>query len=109
MSYCGSEVWAGDNKGMLHSFSMQAGTLKPLSRFDVGHTAVVTGIHNSPGALYTCSSDCTVKVKTLTFSPFYPILLQNNNLHKFCDAGPHSLCPPKDIMYTAPPSWSQWG
>uniref|UniRef100_A0A3P9DDF0 F-box and WD repeat domain containing 9 n=1 Tax=Maylandia zebra TaxID=106582 RepID=A0A3P9DDF0_9CICH len=48
MSYSGCEVWAGDNGGMLHSFSMQAGTLKPVSQFDVG--------------LYTCSSDCTVKV-----------------------------------------------
>ncbi|XP_042337433.1 F-box/WD repeat-containing protein 9-like [Plectropomus leopardus] len=62
MSYSGCEVWAGDNSGMLHSFSMQAGSLKPLSQFDVGHTALVTGIHRSPGSLYTCSSDRTVKV-----------------------------------------------
>ncbi|XP_039980255.1 F-box/WD repeat-containing protein 9 [Xiphias gladius] len=62
MSYSGSEVWAGDNSGMLHSFSMQAGTLKTLCPFDVGHTALVTGIHRSPGSLYTCSSDRTVKV-----------------------------------------------
>lgn len=62
MSYNGSEVWAGDNGGMLHSFSMQAGTLKAVSQFDVGHTAMVTGIHRSPGSLYTCSSDRTVKV-----------------------------------------------
>lgn len=48
---------------MLHSFSMQAGTLKPVSQFDVGHTALITGIHRSPGNLYTCSSDCTVKVR----------------------------------------------
>uniref|UniRef100_A0A3P9BYY2 F-box and WD repeat domain containing 9 n=1 Tax=Maylandia zebra TaxID=106582 RepID=A0A3P9BYY2_9CICH len=63
MSYSGCEVWAGDNGGMLHSFSMQAGTLKPVSQFDVGHTALITGIHRSPGSLYTCSSDCTVKVR----------------------------------------------
>lgn len=62
MSYSGSEVWAGDSRGMLHSFSMQSGTLKALSQFDVGHTAMVTGIHRSPGSLYTCSSDKTVKV-----------------------------------------------
>ncbi|KAL6102795.1 fbxw9 [Pungitius sinensis] len=62
MSYSGSEVWGGDNSGMLHSFSMQAGTLKPLSQFDVGHTALVTGIHRSAGSLYTGSSDRTVKV-----------------------------------------------
>nr|XP_046272139.1 F-box/WD repeat-containing protein 9 [Scatophagus argus]XP_046272140.1 F-box/WD repeat-containing protein 9 [Scatophagus argus]XP_046272141.1 F-box/WD repeat-containing protein 9 [Scatophagus argus]XP_046272142.1 F-box/WD repeat-containing protein 9 [Scatophagus argus] len=62
MSYSGCEVWAGDHSGMLHSFSMQAGTFKPLSQFDVGHTALITGIHRSTGSLYTCSSDRTVKV-----------------------------------------------
>ncbi|KAK7940261.1 hypothetical protein WMY93_003587 [Mugilogobius chulae] len=62
ISYSGSEVWAGDSKGMLHTFSMQAGTLKVLSQFDVGHTAMVTGIHRSLGSLYTCSADRTVKV-----------------------------------------------
>lgn len=62
MSYSGSEVWAGDSRGMLHSFSLQSGSLKALSQFDVGHTAMVTGIHRSPGSLYTCSSDKTVKV-----------------------------------------------
>ncbi|KAM6905624.1 F-box/WD repeat-containing protein 9 [Xenentodon cancila] len=62
MSYNGCEVWAGDKRGMLHSLSMQAGSLKRLSQFDVGHTALITGIHSSHGTLYTCSSDCTVKV-----------------------------------------------
>uniref|UniRef100_H3C686 F-box and WD repeat domain containing 9 n=1 Tax=Tetraodon nigroviridis TaxID=99883 RepID=H3C686_TETNG len=61
MSYSGCEMWAGDNKGNLHSFSV-AGTLKALSQFDVGHTALITGIHSSAGSLYTCSSDSTVKV-----------------------------------------------
>ncbi|TNM97289.1 hypothetical protein fugu_015445 [Takifugu bimaculatus] len=61
VSYSGCEMWAGDNRGYLHSFSM-AGTLKAVSQFDVGHTAMITGIHSSPGSLYTCSSDSTVKV-----------------------------------------------
>ncbi|KAM3850574.1 F-box/WD repeat-containing protein 9-like [Diretmus argenteus] len=62
MSYSGSEVWAGDHRGMLHAFSMQAGVFKHLSQFDVGHTSPITGIHRSPGSLYTCSYDQTVKV-----------------------------------------------
>ncbi|XP_023126603.2 F-box/WD repeat-containing protein 9 [Amphiprion ocellaris] len=62
MSYSGSEIWGGDSSGMLHSFSMQAGTFKPLSQFDVGHTALITGIQKTPGSLYTCSSDWTIKV-----------------------------------------------
>lgn len=62
MSYSGCEVWAGDNSGMIHCFSMQTGTLSPVSRFDVGHVAMITGINRSAGSLYTCSSDRTVKV-----------------------------------------------
>ncbi|XP_029014010.1 F-box/WD repeat-containing protein 9 [Betta splendens] len=78
MSYNGSEVWAGDNRGMLHSFSMQAGALKPLSQFDVGHTALVTGIHRSPGSLYTCSSDRTVKVHIPSAPPRTLCTLQHH-------------------------------
>lgn len=62
MSYSDCEVWAGDITGKLHSFSMRDGTLKAMSQIDVGHTALITGIHRSPGGLYTCSSDRTVKV-----------------------------------------------
>lgn len=77
MSYSGNEVWAGDNRGMLHSFSMQAGTLKAVSQFDVGHTAMITGIHRSPGSLYTCSSDRTVKVHIPCSPPRTLCTLQN--------------------------------
>ncbi|XP_049600416.1 F-box/WD repeat-containing protein 9 isoform X1 [Syngnathus scovelli] len=62
MSYSDGEIWGGDIGGMLHCFSMQQGVWKHLAHFDVGHTAKVTGIHKSPGSLYTCSSDFTVKV-----------------------------------------------
>ncbi|CAL8272139.1 unnamed protein product [Lota lota] len=62
MCYQNGEVWAGDNKGTIHAFSVRSGVLKPLSQFDVGHTSLVTGIHKSPGSLYTSSSDRTLKV-----------------------------------------------
>uniref|UniRef100_A0A3Q2YQI7 F-box and WD repeat domain containing 9 n=1 Tax=Hippocampus comes TaxID=109280 RepID=A0A3Q2YQI7_HIPCM len=62
MSYSDREIWGGDIRGLLRCFSMQQGVLNHLSQFDVGHTAMVTGIHKSPGSLYTCSSDFTVKV-----------------------------------------------
>lgn len=70
MSYSDCEVWAGDITGKLHSFSMRDGTLKAMSQIDVGHTALITGIHRSPGSLYTCSSDRTVKVHVLFFYYF---------------------------------------
>ncbi|XP_062841149.1 F-box/WD repeat-containing protein 9 [Trichomycterus rosablanca] len=62
MSYSGHEVWAGDNHGLLHTFSLSEGSLKPIAQFNVGHTSLVTGVHHSPGTLYTCSSDRTIKV-----------------------------------------------
>nr|XP_061805071.1 F-box/WD repeat-containing protein 9-like [Nerophis lumbriciformis] len=62
MSYSGSEIWGGDLKGKLRCFSIKQGIIKRLSWFDVGHTAMITGINKSPGSLYTCSSDFTVKV-----------------------------------------------
>lgn len=61
MSYSGREVWAGDNRGLVHTFSLHNGSLTPVSQFNI-HSAMVTGIHHSRGTLYTCSSDRTVKV-----------------------------------------------
>lgn len=63
MSYSGKEVWAGDYHGLLHTFSMNEGSFKSIAQFNVGHSSLVTGIHHSPGTLYTCSSDRTIKVK----------------------------------------------
>ncbi|TSK87536.1 F-box/WD repeat-containing protein 9 [Bagarius yarrelli] len=62
MSYSGTQVWAGDNQGLLHTFSLNEGSFKSIARFNVGHAALVTGVHHSPGTLYTCSSDRTLKV-----------------------------------------------
>ncbi|MBN3324254.1 FBXW9 protein, partial [Atractosteus spatula] len=62
LCYGGQEIWGGDNQGLLHTFTLQGGSFLHVSQFDVGHRSLVTGVHNSPGALYTCSSDNTVKV-----------------------------------------------
>uniref|UniRef100_A0A671MRT0 F-box and WD repeat domain containing 9 n=1 Tax=Sinocyclocheilus anshuiensis TaxID=1608454 RepID=A0A671MRT0_9TELE len=55
------KVWAGDNRGLLHTFSMHNSSLTPISQFSI-HRSLVTGVHYSPGAVYTCSSDRTIKV-----------------------------------------------
>ncbi|XP_076155214.1 F-box/WD repeat-containing protein 9 [Alosa pseudoharengus] len=77
MSCCGQEVWAGDNVGQIHTFSLQHGVLRPIGRFDVGHTHLVTGIHYSPGSLYTCSSDRTIRVHLPSAPPRTVCTLQN--------------------------------
>lgn len=62
MSSSGKEVWGGGNSGTLYSISMQSDSFGLVSDFDVGHTDLVTGIHKSPGSLYTCSADRTVQI-----------------------------------------------
>ncbi|KAI2665974.1 F-box/WD repeat-containing protein 9 [Labeo rohita] len=61
LSYSGREVWAGDNRGLVHTFSMHNSSLTSISQFNI-HRSLVTGVHYSSGALYTCSSDRTIKV-----------------------------------------------
>lgn len=61
VSFSGSEVWAGDNRGLLHTFSMSSSCLTPVQQFKT-HTSLVTGVHYTPGALYTCSSDRSIKI-----------------------------------------------
>lgn len=111
MSYSDCEVWAGANSGKVHSFSMQGGTLKPLSQFDVGHTTLITGIHRSPGSLYTCSSDRTVKVARGTFLVTQQAPLQNffQLVVIHCVAGTHSVWTSKDIMHPETSIRSRWG
>lgn len=62
MSYSGREVWAGDYHGLLHTFSLHEGSFKSIAQFNVGHSSLMTGVHHSPGTLYTCSSDRMIKV-----------------------------------------------
>lgn len=61
LCYSGLEVWGGDNRGLVHTFSMHNSCLTPISHFNI-HRSLVTGVHSSPGTLYTCSSDRTIKI-----------------------------------------------
>lgn len=95
---------------------MNEGSFKSIAQFNVGHSSMVTGIHHSPGTLYTCSSDRTIKVESL--------MNLNNNLaidivvftcksqllYTVCSvghvafwivAGSPSMCTPKDSLYTS--------
>ncbi|RVE72482.1 hypothetical protein OJAV_G00042310 [Oryzias javanicus] len=69
MSYDDCVVWAGDCKGFLHAFYMNADQWEKETQLNVGHTSVITGIHCSQTSLYTCSSDCTFKVHIPSASP----------------------------------------
>ncbi|XP_011810119.1 PREDICTED: F-box/WD repeat-containing protein 9 isoform X1 [Colobus angolensis palliatus] len=69
MSYQEPQLWAGDNHGLLHVFVNRNGCLQLVRSFDVGHSFPITGIQYSVGALYTTSTDKSIRVHVPTDPP----------------------------------------
>ncbi|XP_072255584.1 F-box/WD repeat-containing protein 9 [Pyxicephalus adspersus] len=69
MSYELPQLWAGNSQGLIQVYENHGGKFQHLRSFDVGHTSQITGILHSAGALYTTSTDKTVKVHIPTDPP----------------------------------------
>ncbi|CAL1539616.1 unnamed protein product [Lymnaea stagnalis] len=69
LSYSCNQLWFGDNSGNLNLHDGTEGVFQYVGSFDVGHTKKVTAVINTPGAIFTCSGDKTVKVLEPTRDP----------------------------------------
>ncbi|XP_030676591.1 F-box/WD repeat-containing protein 9 isoform X3 [Nomascus leucogenys] len=88
MSYQEPQLWAGDNQGLLHVFANRNGCFQLIRSFDVGHSFPITGIQYSVGALYTTSTDKTIRVHVPTDPPRTICTRRHDNvLSRVCAQG----------------------
>nr|XP_033781058.1 F-box/WD repeat-containing protein 9 [Geotrypetes seraphini] len=69
MSYEKPLLWAGDGHGLIQVFENRSGSFHPIRCFDVGHRSQITGLQYSLGALYTTSTDKTIRIHIPTDRP----------------------------------------
>ncbi|XP_072173221.1 F-box/WD repeat-containing protein 9-like [Diadema setosum] len=62
MSYQNGQLWTGQKDGSIHVIDPTDGAFDVVQTYDVGHKNKITGIIYTMGALYSCSTDATIRV-----------------------------------------------
>lgn len=62
MSYNHGQLWTGQKNGKINVIDPTHGKFDMVQTYDVGHKGKITDIINTLGALYTCSTDATIKI-----------------------------------------------
>lgn len=69
ISFSHQQLWVADKEGNLQLYDASLGQFKHIKTYDVGHKGKATGVIYSPGAIFTSSTDNTIKVLEPNLSP----------------------------------------
>ncbi|XP_013079275.2 F-box/WD repeat-containing protein 9-like isoform X1 [Biomphalaria glabrata] len=79
LSYSNNQLWFGDVSGNLHLHDGTEDVFQYIGTYNVGHTEKMTGLITTPGAIFTCSGDKSIKVLDPTREP---TSIASINVHK---------------------------
>nr|XP_022313045.1 uncharacterized protein LOC111118050 [Crassostrea virginica] len=69
ISFGHDQLWVADKDGRLQLYDASLGQFEHILTFDVGHKGKATGVVYTPGALFSCSTDSTIKVLEPSVNP----------------------------------------
>lgn len=69
ISFGHQQLWVADKEGNLQLYDASLGQFEHIKTYDVGHKGKATGVIYSPGAIFTSSTDNTIKVLEPNLSP----------------------------------------
>ncbi|KAL5020928.1 hypothetical protein ScPMuIL_000083 [Solemya velum] len=79
MCFAEGQLWLGDKKGNASLFDASHSQFEFVQKYDMGYNGKLTGIIYTLGALFTCSTDHTIKVSEPNMDPAHIRTLKTHN------------------------------